>query len=65
VHIASGTQQSFLSSSFFFNFLTMLHGRQNLSFLTRDQIHTLALKVPSLNHWTVRKVPAIFLKAET
>ena len=42
---------------FFFFFLIWLCGIWDLSSLTRDQSHTLALEAWSLNHWTTRGRP--------
>ena len=46
---------------FFFNTLALPHSMWDLSSLTRDGTHTLALEVRSLNHWTTRKVPGLCL----
>ena len=32
----------------------------NLNSLTRDQTQALAMRAPSLNHWTAREFPGVF-----
>ena len=38
-------------------FVAILHGLWGLSSLTRDWTQALAVKAPSLNHWTTREFP--------
>ena len=41
-------------------FLTMPHGLQNLSFLTRDWTQASSVEVPCPNHWIAREFPRNF-----
>ena len=45
--------------SYFFLNLAAPRGMQDLSTLTQDGTHALALKVPCPNHWTTREVPGL------
>ena len=47
--------------SYFFLNLAAPRGMQDLSTLTQDGTHALALKVPCPNHWTTREVPGLLL----
>ena len=42
--------------------LAMLHNLQDLSSLTRDQTHALAVEAPGPNHWVARDFPSFFKK---
>ena len=44
---------------FFFLIWAVLHGLQNLSSLTRDQIQPMAVKALNPNHQTTREVPML------
>ena len=47
---------------FFFLIWAVLHGLQNLSSLTRDQIQPMAVKALNPNHQTTREVPMLVVR---